>query len=114
MINSKLAGSGVRSAGRRGISAAVKRQDRVQIMLAGLILPVLAVVAALASAFGHFAGTAWLFATGLGVAVWYVLGWFIYLAVASRATHPAWLRNSPRTTATYRHATLTTTTLARG
>ena len=83
-------------------------------MLAGLILPVLAVVAALASAFGYFAGTAWLFATGLGVAVWYVLGWFIYLGVASRATHPNWLQTAPRTSATYGPATLTATTLARG
>ena len=83
-------------------------------MLAGLILPVLAVVAALASAFGYFAGTEWLFVTGLGAAVWYVLGWLIYLAVASRATHPAWLRNATRTPATYVHATLTTTTPARG
>ena len=114
MINSKSLLRGVRPSPPRGISAAVKRQDRVQIMLAGLILPVLAVVAALASAFGYLAGTAWLFATGLGVAVWYVLGWFIYLAVASRATHPAWLRNATRTPATYVHGTLTTANPARG
>jgi hypothetical protein len=105
---------GVRAPALRGISAAVKQQDRVQIMLAGLILPALALVAAMTGAFGYFAQTAWLLATGLGVAVWYILGWFIYLAVASRVTHPAWLRNATRPRATYMHATLTRTTPARG
>ena len=83
-------------------------------MFTGLILPVLAVVAALAAGFGYFAETTWLVAAGLGVAAWFVVGWLLYLAAASRLTSPAWLRSATAPRPSYRHATLTTSTLARG
>ncbi len=104
----------VRAAVLPGISAPVSQQDRVQITLAGLILPVLALVAAMSGAFGYFAETTWLFASGLAVAVWFVVGWVIYLVVASRLTHSAWLRNPAGARAPYKPATLTASTFAHG